>query len=123
MNDIQNRNDILLIMKTFYDKLLADDSINYLFTDVAKVNLKEHFPILVDFWHSMLFGSGTYNRNAMQPHIDLAKKSKLTKEHFQTWLRYLNDSIDELHEGKLAHAMKARAQNIGSLMEHKVGVE
>jgi len=123
MNDIQNRNDILLIMKTFYDKLLADDSINYLFTDVAKVNLKEHFPILVDFWHSMLFGSGTYNRNAMQPHIDLAKKSKLTKEHFQTWLRYLNDSIDELHEGKLAHAMKARAQNIGSLMQHKVGVE
>ena len=123
MNDIQNRNDILLIMKTFYDKLLADDKVNYLFTDVAKVNLKEHFPILVDFWHSMLFGSATYNRNAMQPHIDLAKKSKLTKEHFQIWLGYLNDSIDELHEGKIAHAMKARAQNIGSLMQHKVGAE
>lgn len=123
MNDIQNRNDILLIMKTFYDKLLADESIAYLFTDVAKVNLKEHFPILVDFWHSMLFGSGTYGRNAMQPHIDLAAQSKLTKAHFTTWLGYLNESIDELHEGKLAHAMKARAQNIAGLMEYKVGAE
>lgn len=123
MEDINNRNDILLIMKTFYDKLLADESINYIFTDVAKVNLKEHFPILVDFWHSMLFGSGTYGRNAMQPHIDLAKKTKLTKQHFQTWLGYLNESIDELHEGKLAHAMKARAQNIDGLMEFKVGAE
>ena len=123
MKDIQNRNDILLIMKTFYDKLLADKSISYIFTDVAKVNLKEHFPILIDFWHSMLFGSGTYGRNAMQPHIDLAKKSKLTKQHFKTWLGYLNDSIDQHFEGKMAHAMKARAQNIGSLMEHKVGAE
>lgn len=123
MEDINNRNDILLIMKTFYDKLLADESINYIFTDVAKVNLKEHFPILVDFWHSMLFGSGTYGRNAMQPHIDLAKQTKLTKQHFQTWLGYLNESIDELHEGKLAHAMKARAQNIAGLMEFKVGAE
>lgn len=121
MEDIKNRNDILLIMKTFYDKLLADESISYIFTDVAKVNLKEHFPILVDFWHSMLFGSGTYGRNAMQPHIDLAKKSKFTKEHFTTWLGYLNESIDELHEGKMAHAMKARAQNIAGLMEYKVG--
>ncbi|MBT6235878.1 MAG: group III truncated hemoglobin [Bacteroidetes bacterium] len=121
MQDIRNRNDILLIMNTFYGKLLVDERISYLFTDVAQVKLKEHFPVLIDFWHSMLFGSGTYNRNAMQPHIDLAAKSKLTKEHFNTWIGYLNESIDELHEGKMAHAMKARAQNIASLMEHKVG--
>ena len=123
MKDIANRNDILLIMDSFYSKLLADKDISYIFTDVAKVNLKEHFPILIDFWHSMLFGSGTYGRNAMQPHIDLAAKSKLTKKHFEIWLGYLNQSIDELYEGKYAHAMKSRAQNIAGLMEYKVGAE
>jgi hemoglobin len=123
MEDIQNRTDILLILGTFYDKLLDDNRINYLFTDVAKVNLKEHFPILIDFWHSILLGSGTYGLNTMQPHIYLAKKTKLTKEYFQIWLSYLNESVGELYEGKLALAMKARAQNIEGLMKHKVGVE
>ncbi|PCJ67409.1 MAG: hypothetical protein COA58_03560 [Bacteroidetes bacterium] len=120
--DIENREDILLIMKSFYDKLLADKSISYLFTDVAKINLEEHFPVLVDFWDSMLFGTQTYKANAMQPHIDLAKKSKLTQQHFTTWLNYLNTSIDESFDGIHAHTMKARAQNIAGLMQFKVGV-
>ena len=123
MRDIETREDLDTIMRSFYEKLLADDSINYLFTDVAKVNLEEHFPILIDFWHSMLFGSQTYKANAMQPHIDLARKSKLTKNHFKTWIGYLFESIDAHHEGILAHTMKARAQNIAGLMEHKVGAE
>ena len=121
--DIETREDILLIMRSFYDKLLADESISYLFTDVAKVNLEEHFPILVDFWDSMLFGTQTYKANAMQPHIDLAKKSKLTADHFKTWLGYLFTSIDERNEGRIAHTMKARAQNIAGLMEFKVGAK
>jgi hemoglobin len=123
MRDIESREDIDVIMRSFYDKLLADSSISYIFTDIAKVNLEEHFPILVDFWHSMLFGSQSYKANAMKPHIDLAKKSKFTKAHFQTWLQYLYISIDEHNEGRLAHTMKARAQNIAGLMEYKVGAE
>ncbi|MDB9883270.1 group III truncated hemoglobin [Bacteroidia bacterium] len=85
MTDIGDRDDILLIMRSFYDKLLSDRSISYLFTDVVKINLEEHFPILVDFWDGILFGTGTYRKNAMQPHIDLAHKSPLTREHFVTW--------------------------------------
>ena len=40
--DIENREDLLLLMQEFYKKLLADKSINYLFTDVAKINLAHH---------------------------------------------------------------------------------
>ena len=50
MTDIASREDILLIMTQFYDKLLKDESISYLFTEVAQVHLEEHFPVLVDFW-------------------------------------------------------------------------
>ncbi len=122
LRDIETREDILLIMKEFYDKLLADESIAYIFTEVAKINLEDHFPVLVDFWDSILFGSGTYRNNAMQVHIDLAKKSPLTQQHFKTWLTYLINSIEENFEGIKAHMMKARAQNIAGLMEFKVQV-
>ena len=37
MKDIETREDILLIMRKFYDKLLADDSINFFFTKVTSV--------------------------------------------------------------------------------------
>jgi len=117
MSDIETPEDIDIILRKFYDKVLADPSIAYLFTEVAKVNLEERFPVLVNFWETILFGAGTYRKNAMQVHIDLAAKGKLTKTHFKTWLGYLYDSIDERFEGSNAHTMKARAQNIASLME------
>ena len=37
--DIENRKDLMQIVRLFYDKLLADDTINYLFTEVAKIDL------------------------------------------------------------------------------------
>lgn len=120
MKDIETREEIMKIMRNFYEKLLADPSISYVFTEVVKVDLEHHFPILVDFWDGILFGSGAYRKNAMQPHLDMAKKTPITKEHFETWLKYLFTSIDEEFEGINAHTMKARAQNIASLMEFKV---
>lgn len=117
------RESLDTVINPFYDKFLVDNKVNYLFTDVTKVNLEKYFPLLIGFWHSILLGSGTYGRNAMQPHIDLAKKAKLTKEYFQIWLGYIYKSVGELYEGKLALAMKARAQNIAGLMRRKVGVE
>lgn len=62
--DIATREDLLLLVTRFYDKLLNDGSISYLFTDVARINLDQHLPVLVDFWHSILFQSDTYRKNA-----------------------------------------------------------
>ncbi len=118
--DIANRNDILLLMRRFYLKLLADKEIEYLFTEVTHLNLDEHFPVLADFWESVLFGSGNYRNNTMQVHLDLNKKSKLTKQHFAIWLGYFMASVDELFDGPKAHEAKARAQSIAAVMEFKV---
>jgi hemoglobin len=81
--DISCREDLFHLVSKFYDKLLSDDLINYLFTDVAKINLQNHLPIPVDFWDSVLFQSDTYYKNAMQPHITLHKKSPLQPQHFE----------------------------------------
>lgn len=117
--DIENRGDLLLLIQEFYKKLLADDSINYLFTDVANINLEYHFPVLVDFWDSILFQSDTYRKNAMQPHIALHQKSPLTKHHFETWLRYFKETVDELFAGDNAFIIKEKATSIATVMQIK----
>ena len=118
--DIENRDDLLLLMQEFYKKLLADNSINYLFTDVAKIDLYHHLPVLVDFWDSILFQSGTYHKNAMQPHMGLHQKSPLEKHHFETWLRCFKESVDELFAGDNAFIIKERATSIATVMQIKI---
>lgn len=117
--DIENREDLLQLMQSFYKKLLADNSINYLFTDVAKIDLAHHFPVLVDFWDAVLFQSGTYQKNAMQPHIALHQKSPLLKHHFEIWLRYFKESVDEQFLGDNAFIIKERATSIATVMQIK----
>ena len=115
--DIASREDLLQLVGTFYEKLLADDSINYLFTDIAKIDLAHHLPLLVDFWDSVLFQSDTYHKNAMQPHINLHQKSPLQPQHFETWLEYFNETVDELFEGEKAFLAKERALSIATVMK------
>jgi hemoglobin len=118
--DISGREDILQLMKLFYKKLLTDSSISYLFTEVAKIDLLPHLDTLVDFWDNILFQNDVYRKNAMQPHLNLHQQSPLQKGHFETWLRYFNQSVDELFEGEKAFLAKERALSIATVMQIKI---
>lgn len=118
--DIETRDDLHLLMQQFYKKLLADDSISYFFTEVARINLEHHLPILVDFWDNILFGSDTYRKNAMQPHINLHAQSPILSHHFETWLRYFKNTVDDLFEGQRAFIAKEKATSIATVMKIKV---
>lgn len=118
--DIQNREDLLLLLRSFYKKLLGDPSISYLFTEVAKINLEHHLPVLVDFWDNILFDSDTYRKNAMQPHMVLHARSPLLPHHFETWLSYFKKSVDELFIGPTAFLAKERAVSIATIMKIRV---
>lgn len=119
-SDIRNREDLMLLVQQFYIKLLSDPSISYIFTDVAKINLDEHFTILVDFWEGVLFGTYSYKRNAMQPHLILHQQTPLLKEHFVTWLKYFKETVDELFDGEKAFLAKQRAESIATIMQIKI---
>ena len=120
MKEIENREDLYALVSEFYKKLLIDDNIKHFFDDmVAKDGLEEHLQILVDFWDNMLFYTGVYRRNAMQPHLVLHLQKPFLPEHFKIWLGHFNNSIDENFTGELAHAAKTRAQSIAMVMEMK----
>ena len=118
--DITTREDIELLMNTFYSRLLADESINYIFTDVARINMQTHMPILADFWESILLNKNVYQNNTMKIHMDLNEKAPLTKTHFDTWLNHFNTTVDELFEGNIALLAKQRARSVATIMQIKI---
>lgn len=124
MRDIENRPDIENLMKSFYSKALSDKKIGYIFTDVAKIDLEHHLPIIVDFWEMILFGTVNfqekYQRSPMQKHIELNKKVPLVLEHFDAWLKLFFTTVDEMFMGEKSDLVKYRAKAIANTMFMKV---
>lgn len=118
--DIQNRADIELLVRTFYDKILADETISFIFTDIAKIDLEHHFPRLFDFWENMLIQPNGYQANVLKIHLDLNQKVALLPEHFERWLQLFMKTVDELFEGKVAGMAKNRAISIAGVMQTKL---
>jgi hemoglobin len=118
--DITSREDIENLIRLFYKKLLADENLSYIFTEVAKIDLEPHIILISDFWDNLIFGTDVYKRNAMKPHLDLNKQTPLKKEHFDGWLAHFKNSVDELFGGEKAHFAKNRAQSIAMVMQVKI---
>lgn len=120
MNDIQTQQDLYLLVDEFYQKLLADDKISYIFTDVVKIKLEEHLPILVTFWSQGILGTGGYTQNLTQIHLDVNDKTYLSPELFQIWLKHFNNSVDENFKGSNAEKIKTQALSIATVMQIKI---
>ncbi len=121
VKDIENRDDIYLIVKKFYVKLMNDDLMYHFFEDFSNpIHLEKHLQILVNFWDNILFYSGTYKKNAMQPHLELHVNKPFKTEHFQQWLIHFNNTVDELFKGEMAHTAKSRAISIATVMQIKI---
>ena len=118
--DIQNRADIDVMVRAFYNRLLHDDRVSYLFEDVKGEHLEEHFDILCDFWESVLFFIGQYKRNTMLKHLSLHDKHGLTSDHFEIWLGFFNETVDGLFTGEKSNLAKERAHSIAVIMQMKI---
>jgi hemoglobin len=123
MNDILNQDDLYLLVDNFYKKLLADQSINYIFTDVIKIHLEEHLPILVTFWSQAILGTGGYSKNLTQIHLDINTKEYLSPELFKIWLNHFYNAVDENFKGSNSEKIKTQALNIATVMQIKISQE
>lgn len=120
MADITTRSDIEVIMDRFYAELLKDETINYIFTDIAKINLEEHLPVICDFWETIIIGNQQYKGDVLSVHLNLNNKVKLEKYHFHTWLQHFNRTIDQHYKGLNADKMKMRAASIATVIQSKI---
>jgi len=118
--DIEERNDIELLVNSFYDKVKADPVIGFIFNDIARVNWKKHLPVMYDFWENTLLFTGNYTGNPMEIHRRLNQVIPLTPAHFQQWLVLFTTTVDELFAGQKAELAKQRAISIAMLIQLKI---
>ena len=119
--DISDRCDLETLMAAFYQRLLTDEKIAYIFTDVAKIDLAAHLPHIVDFWEQNILHTGSYRNNVLKIHQDLNAKSALTATHFKTWIGHFNDTVDAHFHGEKAELIKTRALSVATVMQIKLG--
>jgi hemoglobin len=76
--DIESKEDIILLVNSFYERIKADDTIGYIFNDIVKVNWEKHLPVMYSFWENSLFYTGSYEGNPMELHNHLHRITHLT---------------------------------------------
>ncbi|MFN5910892.1 MAG: group III truncated hemoglobin [Bacteroidota bacterium] len=113
MRDISSYEDLLVLIRKFYDKLLADEQIGHFFT---ALDLNVHIPKVADFWAFILLDQTGYRNNMMSAHAHL----NLNKADFTQWLLLFHATIRENHSGEKAELAIERSQMIALTMESKL---
>jgi hemoglobin len=79
MKDIETREDVSLMVNTFYDKVFKDELLSPHFTHV---DFKHHMPRMIDFWCFTVLDEGSFRGNIFDKHAPL----KIDQTHFDRWL-------------------------------------
>lgn len=120
MRDIETKEDLAFLMEAFYSKMLKDEVVGYIFTDVAKLDLKKHLPSLANFWENMLLNANGYKKDVMGIHLNLNQQETLKPEHFERWIFLLSETVNEHFNGEIAQKMLKNAHNIAKMMQIKL---
>ena len=118
--DIQTREDLLILLTAFYEKVFKDDLIGHFFTDVMHLDLEKHIPRITDFWETVLLNGTSYKSNAIAPHMHINTLSPMHEKHFKRWLHLFGETIDDLFSGDTAETAKQRALSIATVMRIKI---
>jgi hemoglobin len=118
MTDIENIEDIILLVDSFYKKVNSDRLLSSVFNDIAKVNWEEHLPVMYSFWSAVLFDTSNYKGQPLASHIDLP----INTEHFRRWLNLFKQTVDENFKGEKAVEAKEKADSIAWIFQTKLGL-
>lgn len=111
--DIENRDDIALLVRTFYGKLLTD---SLMAPHFEGVDFEHHFPRMIGFWAFVLLDEPMTIGNVFDKHRHLA----IDARHFDRWIQTFSETVDDFFEGKIADKAKQNAQVIGFTFQSKM---
>lgn len=120
MKDITSRADIESFVNRFYELVRMDSVINSFFTPEQDFDFDHHIPIMCDFWETILLHNQKYSGSPVAKHIDIDKKIKLDRNHFDHWVNHFEQAIDENFIGPVADEAKKRANLMRELMLYKI---
>ncbi len=116
---INSREDVSLLVRTFYTKIRADDFLGPIFNGII-TDWETHLELLTDFWETNLFFNRKYFGNPMNAHVEVDKKidNTITEMHFGVWINMWVQTIDELFDpqDERAQVAKNRARHMGTFL-------
>ncbi|ANQ47677.1 group III truncated hemoglobin [Flammeovirga yaeyamensis] len=118
--EIENREDIIVLVNSFYDKVRQHPTLGPFFNEEIKINWDTHLPIMYDFWESNLFSVNKYKGNPVVTHQSVDKVSPIEQKHFGHWLQLWFNTLDEHFEGQNADTLKSRARNMSHMLFMKI---
>lgn len=118
--DIETREDIANLMRTFYGSMFKDEVMGPIFIDVAKMDLEAHIPVMCDFWELQLFQKPGYRGGMMMHHFRLNMQIPLEHHHFMRWMDYWETTLDELFDGPRATWAKTVAARVARNMSQRI---
>ena len=113
MTKITNRDDVSLLVHTFYDKIRQHELLGPIFNGhISEEQWPAHLSKLTDFWESNLFGVRTFRGSPSKAHVNVDKNLNhtISQNHFAQWLQLWFETINELFEGELADRAKEMAR-------------
>lgn len=115
--DITNREDVSLLVNSFYKKIRKDDILGPIFNTIIS-DWDAHLELLTDFWETQLFLKRKYHGNPVTAHQEVDDKTNhtISSEHFGFWLNLWFETLDELFEGEVAWIAKNRAQKMSTML-------
>ncbi|MEP2280128.1 group III truncated hemoglobin [Maribacter sp.] len=117
MNDITNREDVRVLVHTFYDKIRQNAMLGPIFNGhITDEQWPTHLSKLTDFWESNLFGVRTFRGSPSKAHVNVDKNlhHSISQDHFAQWLQLWFETLNELYEGELAERAKQMARRMST---------
>lgn len=120
-NDIKTREDVFLLVSSFYNKVRKNELLAPFFNETIK-DWDEHLNRLTTFWESNLFLKTKYLGNPLEVHVkvDQNNNNAISELHFGIWLNLWFQTIDELFVGDYAENAKRRARKMSTFLYLKI---
>ncbi|ASV84147.1 bacterial-like globin family protein [Ochrobactrum quorumnocens] len=100
------------VVNHFYALVREDDVLGPVFRRAVADDLwQAHLDTIVDFWSSMLLGSGRYKGRPMPKHLAL---SEITDAHFRRWLALFRFTACDLCPPDIAALFIERSERVGN---------
>lgn len=115
--DIENRDDLSLLVHTFYAKIRTNAEIGHFFNETI-TDWDAHLEKLTDFWENNLFAVRKYSSNPIAAHVEVDEKFHHTvnPDIFGLWLNLWFETLEELFEGENVELLKRRARKMGTFL-------
>ena len=101
--------DLASLIPRFYERVCADAQLGPVFA-AAIPDWQQHLAKLVDFWSSVMLGSGRYKGQPVPAHLRHA--DVMTRAMFERWLGLWCDVTTETLPAPTAEALQAKAARI-----------